>query len=155
MISVALSPAGFAPHLLQLTQEYLGIQSGFYTYMPSLRQLDHSPSLQPPGIDWPPYISPIRVAPFAFYLRGHPDQEFAAFWPWGSMSDTWHKGRDYSHLQGTIHHHWPILRWSRAIFGVKCWPVEWWVLSHRGLCKQSTAVWLVWCLKLEGVASGE
>ena len=79
MISVALSPAGFAPHLLRLTQEYLGIQSGSYTYMPSLRQLDHSPSLQPPGIDWPPYISPIRVAPLAFYLRGHPDQEFAAF----------------------------------------------------------------------------
>ena len=48
--------------------------------MQNLRLLDHPPvpHLNPP-LSWPPCPTPIHLSRLSFYLRSHPDQEFARF----------------------------------------------------------------------------
>ena len=48
--------------------------------MLNLRRLDHPPVPSPPHpLCWPKCPSPVCVSRLAFYLEGHPDQEFATF----------------------------------------------------------------------------
>ena len=51
-----------------------------YPYMRNLSMLNHPPQPRPPQVmSWPQCPTPVQVPHITFYLRNHPDQEFASF----------------------------------------------------------------------------
>ena len=67
--------------LWQLSLQLLGVRSGWYIYMDTLRQLDHLPLPQQPQLFtlWFPLTGPIMVVTLAWHLRTHPDADFVSF----------------------------------------------------------------------------
>ena len=65
---------------IQRSMNLIGSSPSGYPYMPNLRMLDHPPVPSPPRpLCWPQCPSPVCISRLAFYLEGHPDQEFATF----------------------------------------------------------------------------
>lgn len=71
----------------------LGVRSGVYTYMNTLRQLDHPPATIPPLPRWAQCSTPIRVPALASLLSSHPDLDFVTYVLRG-LSDGFHVGFD-------------------------------------------------------------
>ena len=104
VLSISISHAGPAFSTLHnLVSTLLGVQSGHYTYMDALRQLDHSPTTIP---TLPRWTTPIQIPVLASLLSTHPDHDFVSYILRG-LSGGFHVGFDERmvHLRSSHRNH--------------------------------------------------